>query len=165
MNLFHDLITTVEIISVKSIRTLEEKRSTKAIRWLYSSLKVFFLTLIFFLFQADMWSSVSVERVDHSFVDCWVNRAIMKVKHPTKSYLWIHYLLREQMSSFLSLEKVVAVAVFCMQAWMMWSVKAYYQPIVLLSWNHMPVSFITVIFWSGFLERNGKCLFVQVELF
>lgn len=65
MSLYHDFSTTVEIISAKSIRTLEEKRSPEAIRWLYSSLKVFFLTrarhswllltlaLIFFLSNAD----------------------------------------------------------------------------------------------------------------
>ncbi len=65
MSLYHDFSTTVEIISAKSIRTLEEKRSPEAIRWFYSSLKVFFLTrarhswllltlaLIFFISQAD----------------------------------------------------------------------------------------------------------------
>lgn len=106
MSLYHDFSTTVEIISAKSIRTLEEERASEAIRWLYSSLKVFFLTrardswflltlaLIFFLSQADTWSCVSVEGVDHSFVDCQVNRAIMKVKWLAKSYLWIHYFPR-----------------------------------------------------------------------
>lgn len=106
MSLYHDFSTTVQIISAKSIRTLQEKRSPEVIRWLYSSLKVFFLTrardswllltlaLIFFLSQADTWSSVSVEGVNHFFVDCRVNRAIMKVKWLAKSYLWIQYFPR-----------------------------------------------------------------------
>jgi len=58
MNKFHDFITTVEIISVKSIRTLEEKRSPQAIRWLYSSLKVFFLTRAGFLALAHTGSDI-----------------------------------------------------------------------------------------------------------
>ncbi len=84
------------------------KGPPEAIRWLYSSLKVFFLTrarhswllltlaLIFFLSQADTWSGVSVEGVDHFFVDCRVNRAIMKGKWLAKSYLWTNYFPRDE---------------------------------------------------------------------